>query len=437
MFRNTKMVSIVAVALMLIIAGGTGFAQEISMWKTEISQPAKQVEITHWRASDPYWDATQERIIAEFEKLYPNIKVIWQTFPNVDYLPKFATSVAGGVEPEIVEMDSAYIAEYAANGAIVALTEYISPEYIDDLIPGAKDSVMFKGDIYGFPNEATNLEFVYNKDLLEKAGLKAPETWTEFIDAGEKVTIRGPDENVTQWGFVRASGTGGWDMHVTWQIFWSNSATILDEEGNPAVTSPSFLQAVNFINDIYNKYKIAPLAQTPTFDFPFGNVAMMQQGCWVVGSWARDYPELNYGVMKFPEPVDYGHVDPQHGVYGGWIPCVSQGFLRADQDTKNAVLLWLDYNGSNDTALTFLKEYGTLPPRTSAYPLIEKEKLSSQLNMFLELMKKYSRSRLVHPRYVGITRTLMEGIQKVLYTEVSAQEAMEEVAKIIEQKYLA
>jgi len=100
------------------------------------------------------------------------------------------------------------------------------------------------------------------------------------------------------------------------------------------------------------------------------------------------------------------------------------------------VLLWLDYNGSNATALRFLNDYGTLPPRKSGYTLIEKEKLSPQLNAFLELMKTNSRGRLAHPKYVGITRTLMEGIQKVLYTEVSAQEAMEEVAEIIRQKYL-
>ncbi len=408
------------------------------MWNRDIPEPTKKIAVEHWRATDPVFEEIINREIAAFEKDHPNVKVVYNTFPGEEYTRKLSLAVAGGSAPLIAEADSSYIPQYADLGLAISMNDYANPDYIEDLIPGAYGSVVWKDNIYGFPNEATNLEFIYNKDIFKDAGLNPPKTYNEFIEAGQKLTLRDEEEKVTQWGFMRASGVDGWSMHVTWQFLWANRATILNESGTePAVTTPELIKAVQDISDIYNKYQIAPLAtvDVSAFSFEASNVAMTQQGCWMTGYLRNQYPDLNYGVISFPLPEGG---DPFNGVYGGWISFATRQFNAADEDSKNATLLWLAYYGSGKSTLTFFRDYGTLPPKQSTYTdLIDFSTLSEQEQAFLELMKTNTRARMNHPRYLDITTALMNGIQNVIYKGIDAATAMQntdaEIRGILEE----
>jgi multiple sugar transport system substrate-binding protein len=151
--------------------------------------------------------ATNHAIVDEWNTTHPDMPVeyVQGTWNSVhDYL---ITAFETGDVPDIFHYESSVIVDFAARGFLCDLRPMIEPEMKDDILDVAWESVKRPdGEISGIPFLLESLIGLYNRDLLDKAGISPPTfdhpwSWSELRTAAMKMTLDTTnDGSIDQWG---------------------------------------------------------------------------------------------------------------------------------------------------------------------------------------------------------------------------------------------
>ncbi len=100
-----------------------------------------------------------------------------------DYWPKLATQVAGGNQPDVIQMDYRFIVQYATDGAIAPLDEFVGGAlklegFDQDQLDGGK----VDGKLVGISLGANSVAAVLNTKMFEEAGVEVPALGWSFED---------------------------------------------------------------------------------------------------------------------------------------------------------------------------------------------------------------------------------------------------------------
>jgi multiple sugar transport system substrate-binding protein len=149
------------------------------------------------------------KVLEDFQK-QTGIKVDYSEMALPSMHSKLATIFAAkSPDIDVVWTYSAWTAEFGSAGFLEPISRRISPELKKDLIPGALESVTYKGVMYGLPRFFSIRSLFYNKKLFSEAGLnpeKPPQTWEEFKNACVKLTKEGTGGRPAQWGYLGEYG---------------------------------------------------------------------------------------------------------------------------------------------------------------------------------------------------------------------------------------
>lgn len=115
-----------------------------------------------------------------------NAKIKLEWYENEQYKTKLATLMTQNDVADIFfTWEAGFMKSYVDSGKIYSLSEAFEadPEWKERFKNGAFDAVTFDDNIYAVPMGQAVVPFYYNKKLFEEHGVKAPETWEEFMDA--------------------------------------------------------------------------------------------------------------------------------------------------------------------------------------------------------------------------------------------------------------
>lgn len=290
-----KLLAALIVLSMVLGACGGGAPSDESSDQAEGSQDtaASPMVMTVWGSQlDP--EVYQARLDL-FTAANPDIPVELLYIPS-DYSQKVQTMMAGGESPCIIQV-AEDVHGYSGKGQVISLNEYVEKAGIDlatryGTTGGLVEAYAWEGNLYAMPDRGGALILYYNKDMFDKARLEYPSqdwTWTEFLDAAQKLTVRNGDV-VDVYGF--AAG----DWWPWWMSFiYMNGGVVLDDSGKPAVNSAEAVEAMKFYNDLVYEYKVAPSPEdyanlgqgSPDPLFAQGKVAMSMTGFWAVNGLSR------------------------------------------------------------------------------------------------------------------------------------------------------
>lgn len=128
-----------------------------------------------WWGSQTRHDLTMAAI-EKFQEKYPHIKVEPEFTSWDGYWSKLATQVAGGLMPDVIQMDYQYLTQYAQSGVLADLTPYFESGAID--VTNVAESVLTSGQIgdkiYALSTGTNALATFYRKDVLDEAGIEMP-----------------------------------------------------------------------------------------------------------------------------------------------------------------------------------------------------------------------------------------------------------------------
>lgn len=180
-----------------------------------------------------WWGNDERAVLTEealdiFEEKNPGVTVE-TSFSAIDaYIPKLATQIASGSQPDLFLIPMESVKEYTQKGATTDLSEYIGDVISVDEIPEATQKIgQIDGTFYGFTLGTATYGWAYDPIAFEDAGVHAPGpgfTWDDLIDAGEKIRAAS--------GGAKAAITdpGGYIAHfATWLD--QNDKLLFTEEG--------------------------------------------------------------------------------------------------------------------------------------------------------------------------------------------------------------
>ncbi|WP_270889731.1 ABC transporter substrate-binding protein [Pedococcus sp. 5OH_020] len=125
---------------------------------------------------------TYEKIVTEFEKKYPNVKVKFN-YQGGDIGALAMTQLQAGTAPDILTSFPGGDAKDSADSVVpLAAQGHIAPlnvTWASKIPQGWTSSFNYNGKVYAYPGAFQPLSAVYNKTKLDQVGLKIPTTLDE------------------------------------------------------------------------------------------------------------------------------------------------------------------------------------------------------------------------------------------------------------------
>lgn len=395
------------------LGAARGEAGEVTWWVTE---PAKD-------------DAT--KIVAEFEKANPDVKIRLQTNPYGGLQNKILIALRSGIPPDLIEAQTAWIVPYAATGKLQDITDVVTARFArSDFVPASIDSSTAGGKIYGLPFQAEALAMFYRKDLFRAAGLdpeKPPLTWPDFIEAARKLTRTLPDGK-RSFGYGIAGGGPegqGNSLFRSLPYMWMNGGGIISDDAKRAIiNTPESVAGVRFYTDMFTSLKVSP-PSTPENDgvqlrrlFMSGTIAMYQGTPTEIERLDKDSPGIDYGIAMMPAPVG----KQTAAILGGWA-----FILPADAKNKTDARRLLTFLADRDRIAGYTR---TFPALRAA--MADARFADPRLTAFKQMLD-FARPQPTLDSWLEITAVYYRHLQEVLIGGATAQQAMDAAAKEIDR----
>jgi len=292
----------------------------------------------------------------KFEAETPGVKVITQAIPWDAAHEKLLTVVVGGLPPDVSQMGTTWMAEFATLQAFEPLDDYVRQSGIvkqDKFFSGSWQTGVVKGRLYGIPWYVDTRVLFYRKDLLAQAGIPhPPRTWNE-LKAACKVLRKDSDRNGKADSYGITLPVRDWGVFLS--FVWQNGGDVF----RPA--SPEYIEAMKYYASFFRE-DLAPSGRAADIDlfqaFKTGFYAMFISGPWMVELIDRELPELKgkWGAALMPKK--------KHGT-----SFVGGSNLVVFKDSKKKELAWkfVEFMSRTDNQIEWHRMLNSLPAVKDAW----------------------------------------------------------------------
>jgi len=293
-----------------------------------------------------------KKINAAFQEKYPNIKLEYDFAQNDQSLN---VALQANELPDLfwVQGDkTSKMGEMVKNGFLKDLNGYNMD--LSRYSESEKAYCMIDDKLYcSLPSFLDTNVVYYNKDLYEKNGLKAPDTWEEFTQGLDKLKGAG----VTP---IALAGKNEWDR--AWPVFafapaMANDALVAAQNGSGKLTDPTVGKMLQAYRDFVDKgyfgkdflaqdYAAAQLA------FMNGKAAAIIDGTWANGT----YVESGMNLGRFPVPNQEGKKIVQSSYSNFMTYAIASSSKHPDQAAK-----YIEFLNSLEAQQILEDEVGLVP----------------------------------------------------------------------------
>ncbi len=394
--------------------------------------------ITVWHWMTDRHDALNE--LAKRYKEETGVEVVFELYaPSDVYSQKIIAAAQAHILPDVFGIldKKAVFATFIESGFVAKLTEEFMKDdgaWEKSMFPKAMSANRFEEGnvynvepgIYGVPIDVTNIQMLYNKKLLEKAGVaNPPQTLEEFLAATEALNRVGVSGLVSGWGELWMA-----------DCFASNYAfNIMGEDkvmntfrGKVPYTDPEWVEVFRIFDTLRQKGALLEGIVTKANkyaeqDFALGRAAFAFNGSWCVNVYNEMNPDLEYGVML---PPKYNHDLPMR-IWGG---AGSSFVVNNASDKKDKAIAFLKWLSAKEQQSYLSKETLNLP--ANRYALTD---IPDVLSEFARAMDATT-----HPTIWPLNEDPLvieafdKGIQSIIIGEKTPEQVAQEVQSVKERE---
>ena len=299
-----------------------------------------------------------DQIAKDFEAQNPDIKVSMEYVGYDNVHDKIVTGMAAKPPAyDAAMIDVIWPDEFIKNGYLLDVTSRVTPEMKSGMFPASWNGVTRNGKIYGMPWLMDVKYFMYNKDMLQKAGITAPPTtWEELVDQAKIIKQKGIAEFPVIWSWNQKEGVVC-DYAV---LLFGNGGTFVDASGKPAFNNDKGVQALAWMKQtiddkLTNPSSVSSDENAVEADFLAGKSAFAV-------NWLFQYSDSNdasksqiVGKAAFaPMPVFKAGVDA--GIKGSSVDGSSSFAIMATTPYPDQTWKFLTYLASNDVQTKYSAE---------------------------------------------------------------------------------
>ena len=282
------------------------------------SHSAAKTTLNFWKFDDSGADPAIKKVIKQYNALNPNVEVKLKTFPFNDYLATvLPTAFAANRGPDVFWISGGNLLQYVNQDALQPVNKMVAP-HRKDFVPVTITNSSVDGQLQVVPFELTPIALFYRKDVLAKAGIAPPKTWSDVMKACEKLTTS------KQYGIVIEPSQGTYQMFAWMPFLWMTGANTLNRAWTKSqLDTRAAANAFDFWGDLIKKgYAPKKMAAISADIGPLGRgeTAMQVCGYWAKAGMEAAFPKVKYGVVKLPAPTGRQSVS----VGGGWMQAINK-----------------------------------------------------------------------------------------------------------------
>lgn len=348
---------------------------------------------------------------------------------NISAMPdeqRLLLAVSAGAGPDLVIGASNFRPfDFALRGAIYNLRQFPDfPDILSDFHPEMFVPFIFNDGVYAVPETLDFIVTYYRRDILERLGLEAPETWEDVIAMLPDLARFGMQFNspISNAGALKHFG-------VTVPFILQFEGQIYSKDGSHVeLGDPNTVAAFRFMTDLYTRYSLPE--NIPSFYNSF------RRGTVPIGMANLQ----NYYLIRFGAPE----------LQGQWGMVPSVGVLGADGEVRNyqsavassnmimasskrvdeaweALKWWMkadtQLNYANDLQLRFGSQFIHMTANITAFsgmrtmPEDDKQVILRQLESTREIPR--------NPAYFQVERSLSNAWNATVFQGVSPRTALD------------
>ena len=144
-------------------------------------KPDNNNEVIFWTLQMSDFSDYMNGVIKEFEKENPDIKIKWIDVPFSEGEKRTLASVLSDNPPDLINLNPDFSATLAQKGALYEIPQENALQFNQAIV----NSLKYNGKLYSLPWYATSAVTIYNKKLIDKAGIQVPLTYEEAGKAAQ------------------------------------------------------------------------------------------------------------------------------------------------------------------------------------------------------------------------------------------------------------
>ena len=290
------------------------------------------------------------------------VKIDLLSNPYADTKTQIAAGAAAGTMADVVGLDGSWVYDFAKQGSIANLTELMEADGYDD--SQLSDQIKYEGNTYMIPVVNFAYPLFVNTDILEEAGVEEiPTTWSEFLDACDKITTN-TDKAAYAIPLSTEAPNGIQNQFSSW--LWASGGNLL-QDGKPALTDNDKLaQLVDMVKTMKDKGYLADGAearkeQDMVNEFENGRLAFMVDGISHLTTIKTESPDLNFTFAKMPVMDDY--TDKSGMDVANWGIGIAENC-----ENKEAAMQFVEYLMSPEVNAKLAQLANAFPGNSTAEP---------------------------------------------------------------------
>ena len=342
-----------------------------------------------------------------FMQQYPNVKVSVTPVAWDQAVTKLQTAIGGGQVPDVSQMGTDMMGQFAETGALEAVPSSIDPsQYFE----GAWNTNVVNGTAYGVPWYVETRLLYYRTDIAEQAGVTAPPaTWQELKDDAQKLKSQGGAD----WGI--ALGTKNWQEYLP--FVWSTGGDVMGSDGSFTLDSPEAVEALTYYDSFFED-GLTPTSVPEGFDitpaFVSGTHPMFFSGPWHLGL-IKDAGGADIEGKWAIAPMPGKDSAPGTSFVGG-----SNFVVFKDSPNKDAAWAWINFVSQPENQVAWYETATDLPAVQAAW---DDPKLSGDenLKMFGDQLKS-TKAQPAISTWSEVSAALNEELEKVTVGDESPED---------------
>ncbi|GEM_PF-78045 len=364
-------------------------------------------------------------IIKDFEAKNPGIRINIVEGPNsTNLLEDLYTSafILGDSPYDLVNMDVVWTPKFAAAGWLLDLTDKISSDELTAFSEKDVEGRRYQEKLYGIPMRSDVGMLYYRKDLLEKAGFAAPQTFSDLM----KISQTLQKGNKAKWGYIWQGkqyeglvamfaevlqGHGG---------FWVNPENL--EVG---LDRPATIEAIKFLKQTIAD-KVSPSGVTTYQEEETRRLFQSGQAVFL-RNWPYVWPLANTDDSPLKGKIAIKPMLATPNNTGG--ACLGGWALGISKSSKHPEEAWkaIKYFTSEAAQRKFILEAGFVPSRRSLFTDPEIVKKYPHYPTLLKVVEQ-AVLRPPIPQYAQASDILQRYLSAALTNRMSPEAAMNAAA---------
>ncbi|HUH96693.1 MAG TPA: extracellular solute-binding protein [Anaerolineales bacterium] len=375
-----------------------------------------------------------DQIASQFEAQNPDIKVNME-YVGYDYVhDKIVTGMAANPPAyDAAMIDVIWPDEFIKAGYLLDVTNRVTPDMKANMFPASWNGVTRNGKVYGMPWLMDVKYFMYNKDMLQKAGIaNPPTTWEEMVDQAKIIKQKGIAEFPVIWSWNQKEGVVC-DFTV---LLFGNGGSFVDANGKPAFNNDKGVQVLSWMKQtiddgLSNPSSVSSDENAVEADFLAGKSAFAV-------NWLFQYSDSNdatksqiVGQAAFA-PMPVFAAGKAAGIKSASVDGSSSFAIMATTPYPDQTWKFLTYLASNDVQTKYSAEMLPVWQNDFQGDALAKLEAATPTNpvtvpAFLAQFP-YANERPTVPYYNEASAALQLAIQEALTGVKSPKDALDEAA---------